>query len=71
MKQKRILWLDYARCFAIICVVLIHGVERIYAYDAQQTAMLSAGSLLFRNIAFVARKARRSRVFGNYRLFTA
>ena len=54
MKQKRILWLDYARCFAIICVVLIHGVERIYAYDAQQTAMLSAGSLLFRNIAFVA-----------------
>lgn len=54
LKQKRILWLDYARCFAIICVVLIHGVERIYAYDAQQTAMLSAGSLLFRNIAFVA-----------------
>ena len=54
MKQKRILWLDYARCFAIICVVLIHGVERIYVYDAQQTAMLSAGSLLFRNIAFVA-----------------
>lgn len=50
---KRILWLDYARCFAIICVVFIHSVERIYnAYDMQETAQMAAGSLLFRDAAF-------------------
>lgn len=52
-QRKRILWLDYARCFAIICVVFIHSVERIYnAYDMQETAQMAAGSLLFRDAAF-------------------
>ena len=53
MERKRILWLDYARCFAIICVVFIHSVERIYVeYDAHEIANLAASSLWFRNIAF-------------------
>lgn len=53
MERKRILWLDYARSFAIICVVFIHSVERIYVeYDAHEIANLAASSLWFRNIAF-------------------
>ena len=48
MERKRILWLDYARCFAIICVVFIHSVERIYVeYDAHEIANLAASSLWF------------------------
>lgn len=30
MNNKRIAWLDYARVFAIMCVILVHTTERIY-----------------------------------------
>lgn len=32
--KKRILWLDYARTFAIICVILCHTTERVYPLNA-------------------------------------
>lgn len=30
MSNKRIVWLDYARVFAILCVILVHTTERVF-----------------------------------------
>lgn len=48
--KKRIVWLDFARAFAIFVVVAIHSVERVY--DLEYAEMMNIGkvSLLFFDI---------------------
>lgn len=50
-KSKRILWLDVARTFAILCVVLCHSVEHIYPLNLES---ISAMDLSAKYLAFFA-----------------
>ena len=45
--RGRIVWLDYARMFAIICVVITHTTERVYEMNAEILAQSPAHSRLF------------------------
>lgn len=38
--ENRIAWLDYARAFAIFCVIVVHSTESIYPINAATLAML-------------------------------
>ena len=38
--SNRISWLDYARTFAILCVIVVHSTESIYPINADTMAML-------------------------------
>ncbi len=38
---KRIAWLDYARAFAIICVILVHTIETLYSITAEELPLLN------------------------------
>ena len=33
-KVNRVIWLDFARAFAIICVIITHVTERVYTMNA-------------------------------------
>lgn len=48
--NKRITWIDYARTFAIVCVILCHSTEYIYQFDLD--AVLSR-SLVSQIISFL------------------
>ena len=50
--NKRIFFLDLARCFAIIAVVLVHATEHIYAMNASFFKGLSLVSKIFAVSAF-------------------
>ena len=45
--RGRVLWLDYARMLAIICVVITHTTQRVYKMDAQILAQSPAHGRLF------------------------
>lgn len=45
--RGRIIWLDYARIFAIICVVITHTTERVYRLNAEILVQSSAHSRIF------------------------
>jgi surface polysaccharide O-acyltransferase-like enzyme len=47
MTENRKTWIDVARCFAILCVVLCHCVEKIYALKLEFVSTLSLKSKLF------------------------
>ncbi|WP_440249518.1 acyltransferase [Dialister succinatiphilus] len=46
-QTDRILWLDYARTFAILTVILVHATENIYVMDAAHLNDMSLQSRLF------------------------
>lgn len=50
--KKRIVWLDYARSFAIFSVVVIHSLEMVYKMDFADLMKIGEVSLLFRDIVF-------------------
>lgn len=50
--DRRIPWLDNARTFAILAVILVHATEHIYIMDAAHLNALSFQSALFAIIAF-------------------
>ena len=52
MEKRRIDFLDMARTFAIISIVLCHSVELIYPMNLEGWAQLSAQSKIFRTIFF-------------------
>ena len=39
--KKRILWLDYVRVIAILCVLITHTTERVYTLNAMTLAQES------------------------------
>lgn len=45
-KNGRIVWLDYARAFAILCVVVVHSTESIYPVNVETLAILPCVSKL-------------------------
>ena len=47
MDRERIIWLDYARTIAIICVVITHTVQRIYDLSAESLLQSSVSSRIF------------------------
>ncbi|MCD8335102.1 MAG: acyltransferase [Clostridiales bacterium] len=51
-KRERILWVDAARCLAILCVVLCHATERIYSFDVDFMAGISTLSNVFAFLCF-------------------
>lgn len=51
-EQRRIEWIDYARAFAIISVVLCHATERIYSLDLNPVISLSTKSQIFLFVSF-------------------
>lgn len=46
-ERKRIIWLDYARTLAIICVIITHTVERVYNLRAEDLLQDSVCSRIF------------------------
>lgn len=48
--KKRIVWLDFARAFAIFIVVAIHSIERVYDLEYAQLMNIGKVSLLFFDI---------------------
>lgn len=44
---KRIIFLDYIRSFAILCVLLMHTTERVYTLNAMTLAQESMHSRIF------------------------
>ena len=45
--RERVIWLDYARMFAIICVVITHTTERVYNLGAEILGQYSSYSRIF------------------------
>lgn len=45
--KKRIVWLDFARAFAIFVVVAIHSIEKVYDLEFAELMNIDKGSLLF------------------------
>lgn len=45
--KRRIIWLDYIRSFAIICVLITHTTERVYTLNAMTLAQESMHSRIF------------------------
>lgn len=54
MKKNRILWLDIARCLAILSVLLVHSAESGYTLAFEELAGLGIPSACFRAICFTA-----------------
>ncbi len=52
MEQKRIVWLDYARTFAIFCVVICHAAETYYRPVYTGEATVSTGEWILLNTLF-------------------
>ncbi len=52
MEQKRIIWLDYARVFAILCVVLCHATETYYRPAVIGEAQISTQAWVIQNTLF-------------------
>lgn len=52
MKKNRILWLDFARCIAILSVLLVHSVESGYVLSFESLAELGFPSALFRAVGY-------------------
>lgn len=53
MSNKRILWLDYARAFAIFSVLLVHSAEYAYALKPEEILKLGTVSSLIRLASIV------------------
>ncbi len=53
MTKKRILWLDYARAFAIVTVLIAHSVEYAYALNVKDTLKLGTVSFVIKLAAVV------------------
>lgn len=45
--KKRICWLDFARCFAIISVVLVHSTEGVYPFNLDAMAEVEFSRKIF------------------------
>ena len=54
MKKNRIIWLDFARCFAILSVLVVHSVESGYTLKFEDLGGLPFLSALFRVVGFTA-----------------
>lgn len=54
MEKNRILWLDIARCLAILSVLLVHSAESGYSLAFEELAGLGIPSACFRVICFTA-----------------
>ncbi len=45
--RQRVIWLDYARALAIICVVITHTTERVYNLSAAELLQNTGYSRIF------------------------
>lgn len=52
IKKNRIIYLDIARTFAIILVVLCHSVTLIYKMNLQEWNLISLNAKIFKTIIF-------------------
>ncbi len=39
-KKERVAWIDYARTFAILCVIIVHSTEAVYPVNIETVNML-------------------------------
>lgn len=68
-EKNRIIYLDIARTFAIIFVVLCHSVELIYKMNLQGWVSISLNARIFKTIVFTLGRNRSTTIFIPYRLF--
>lgn len=51
-KINRVIWLDFARAFAIICVIITHVTERVYTMNADWMLQASIGTRVYAYFLF-------------------